>query len=236
MKQLKSIAPDYPRIAHLCKEISNAANDDVIALSSVADIVFPFTCYVQEKLDAANVGVSWNDEAPILRNRDHVLQKGYSKIKTPAKQQFVPAWNWVHAHEGDIRSIADALDSQVTVYGEWMWATHSMMYDRLPDWFMAYDIWSVNANKFVCPEVVVRILGNTDIRYIPSELVTFNDVNEIVEYSERASAYRSGIREGIVLKTAANGYCDKVYKVVNRHFVRRDDFNDVPMVKNKLLK
>ncbi len=208
--------------------------DDIVAKSSVSDIVFPFECYVQEKLDAANIGVSWFDGAPILRNRDHVLQKGYSKIKTPAKQQFQPAWNWVHAHKKDIEFVSDALQSQVTIYGEWMWAAHSIKYDRLPDWFLAYDIWSVEDGKFVCPATMEKLLDKTGIKYIKPRKVVFADVQAVIDWSEMPSEYRSGVREGIVLKTAANGFCGDVYKVVNRFFVRRDDFNDVPIEKNQL--
>ena len=209
--------------------------DDLMMVSSISEIPLPLDCWVQEKLDAANVGVSWLD-APILRNRDHVLTKNYSKIKTPAKQQFVPAWNWVHAHEGDIKHVAACLESDVTIYGEWMWAKHSLEYDLLSDWFIAYDIWSVADKKFVAPDVMQILLSETNIKYIMPHKRVFKSVQEILAHAEAPSAYRNGVREGDVFKMAANGFVTDSFKVVNKSFVRRNDFNNVPMERNSLKK
>jgi len=51
MKNLKYIAPDYPRIPHLSAEISRLGVDDF-----VEEAVFPLDGFVQEKVDAANMG------------------------------------------------------------------------------------------------------------------------------------------------------------------------------------
>lgn len=226
----RSIAPDYHRIPHLNKEISNMTHDD-IQLDS--DIVYPFDCFVQEKVDGANMGVSWND-GPILRNKEHILSKGYSKIRTPAKQQFTSAWNWIHKHENDIKEVATLWESPVTIFGEWLFAKHSIYYDRLPDVFIAYDIWSVDDRKFLSPELVKKLLEQTDIKYIRPDKMIFNSISEIVKESQRPSDYRNGIVEGIVIKTSKGYFCEDVFKVVNRHFVRRMDFND-ELIKNKLI-
>src|SRR3972149_1296966 len=129
MKSKYQIAPEYPRIPHLSK-ISNMANDDIIN----DDVIFPLDVYVSEKVDGANSGISWND-GPILRNKNFVLNKGYSKIKTPAKIQFKSAWNWLHNHENDIKEVQNRWDGDITIYGEWLLACHSLHYNKLPDLF-----------------------------------------------------------------------------------------------------
>ncbi len=230
LKNLKNIAPDYPRIPHLDKSISNMTHDD-IELESV--ISFPFTGWVQEKLDGSNMGVSWTS-GPVLRNRNHVLKKGYIDKDTPAKLQFRPAWNWLHEHGKEIRDISTECMSPITIYGEWMYAKHSIEYNKLPDLFMAYDIFSVEDDKFLSPDVVDELLSKTSIKYIKPHLVTFNNVNDIVEYSESSSDYRNGVREGIVIKISNGRFIEKSFKVVNRHFIRREDFNEV-LIKNKVL-
>lgn len=94
MENKKKISPEYPRIPHLMGK-SNLYDDDI-----EIDVELNFSAYIQEKVDGANCGISWFD-GPILRNRKHVLRKGFEK-DTPAKKQFVPAWNWLHEREGDL--------------------------------------------------------------------------------------------------------------------------------------
>ena len=230
MKNLKYIAPDYPRIPHLSSEISRLGFDDY-----VEEAVFPLKGFVQEKVDAANMGISWGETA-ILRNRNHILNKGYSKIRTPAKEQFKSAWNWVHSHEKDIKKVESEWGCKVTIYGEWMWAQHSLSYDKVPDWFMAYDIWSVEDKKFIAPLTVQKLLKNTSIYYIPTKEMNFKDLTSVKDEAEQMSSYREGQREGIVIKTVKGDFVDNFYKVVNDFFDRRDDFNDVPLIKNVLAK
>lgn len=230
IKNLRNISPDYPRIPHLDKEISNMTHDDIQLESNIE---FPLTGWVQEKVDGDNMGVSWTS-GPVLRNRNNILKKGYIKKETPAKLQFRPAWNWIHDHGKDIRQISEKCMSPVTIYGEWMYAKHSLEYNKLPDLFMAYDIYSVEDDKFLAPDLVDELLSKTTIKYIKPRLVTFNNINEIIEYSERVSEYRDGVREGIVIKISNGRFVEKSFKVVNRHFVRREDFNE-ELVKNKIL-
>lgn len=218
----RQVAPDYNRIPHLNKEISNLTHDDILLET---DIQFPLECWVQEKIDGSSMGCSWLDNAPILRNREFILKKGYSKIKTPAKKQFTSAWNWIHKHEKDIKFIAEMCYSPICLYGDWMYAEHSLHYDKLPDLFIAYDIWSVEDNAYLSPELVEELLSKTSIQYIKPYKITFNSIQEIIELSEKESLYRNGIREGIVIKHADGRLCTNMYKVVNNKFVRREDFN-----------
>ena len=233
MKRLtkRSVAPDYHRIPHLNKLISNMTHDDIVP---DLPIDLPLTCFVQEKIDGANMGISWLNDGPVLRNRENILKKGYSKIKTPAKQQFTSAWNWIHEHEDDIKEIEKLWMSPVTIYGEWMVAQHSIEYDKLPDWFIAYDIWSVNDHQFLSPEMVDKLLSETSILSIKPNKTTFTSMSEIILKSEMDSQYRSGMVEGIVLKTSKDEFLDQTWKVVNKHFVRRDDFNTC-LIKNKVV-
>lgn len=232
MKNLKIISPDYPRIPHLNKKISSMTWDDI---SLESELIFPFTCYIQEKIDGSNIGFSWNDRAPIVRNRNHILKKSYIEKNTPAKLQFRSAWNWCHDHKKDIETISRLCESDITIYGEWLVCLHSLNYDLLPDWFVAYDIYSVEDKKFFSPDFVEKLLLKTNISYIKPELKTFNNVEEIVKFSELKSNYRNGIREGIVLKTTSGNFLENIFKVVNKYFVRRENFMESILVKNKLI-
>ena len=231
LKNLRNIAPDYPRIPHLDKKISNMTHDD---LELETKVKFPFTGWVQEKVDGANMGVSWTS-GPVLRNRNHILKKGYIDKDTPAKLQFRSAWNWIHDHGDDIRKVSKSLMTPITIYGEWMWAKHSLNYDRLTDWFLAYDIYLPEDDKFLSPDLFEKEMSQTKIKYIKPQKITFNDISEVVTISERKSEYRNGVSEGVVIKISGERYITETFKVVNRFFDRRNDFND-ELIKNSLIK
>lgn len=232
MKNLKRISPDYPRIAHLDSRISKMTHDDIVIET---DIKYPFTCYESEKLDGANLGISWVDGSAVVRNKNFILKKGYSKIRTPAKSQFKSTWNFVNEHKNDIIKISNILDSDITIYGEWLKLEHSVKYNSLPSPFMAYDIWVVEDDKFLSPKKVEELLKLTNIPFIKHNLVTFNSLDEIVKLSEKKSDYSDTYREGIVLKTVKGNFIENYYKIVNKFFNRREDFNSME-IKNAFIK
>lgn len=229
LKNLRNIAPDYQRIPHFNRQISQMTHDDIELESPVE---FPLECWIQEKVDGANMGVSWTS-GPVLRNRNHILKKGYIEKDTPAKLQFRPAWNWLHQHNSDIQKVAKLLDTPVTIYGEWLYAKHSILYDKLPDLFLAYDIWSVEDGEFFSPEIVEEVLSKTKIKFIKPKKVTLTSVSDVIKFSEMKSDFRNGLSEGIVVKTSEGRFLKETWKVVNRHFERRDDFNS-ELIRNKL--
>ena len=229
LKNLRNIAPDFHRIPHFNRQISQMTHDDIELESPVE---FPLECYIQEKVDGANMGVSWTS-GPVLRNRNHILKKGYIEKDTPAKLQFRPAWNWLNDHRRDINLISEMWGCPVTIYGEWMNFKHSIYYDSLPDLFLAYDIWSIEDRKFLSPDIVQNLLSKTNIHYIESKKIKIESIDEIINLSEMKSSYYDGISEGIVIKRAESKFLEETYKVVNKYFNRRDGFNEDEPIKNK---
>lgn len=75
IQNLYNLAPEYPRIPHFSKSISNMTHDDIEINSKIS---FPITAYMQEKVDGANMGVSWTS-GPVIRNRNNILKRGYIK-------------------------------------------------------------------------------------------------------------------------------------------------------------
>ena len=226
------LSPEYRRIPHFNKEISKMTHDDI---ELETPIQFPFNAYVSEKVDAANVGIAWFDDAPVVRNRKHILNKGYSKIKTPAKKQFQPIWNFVHEHKKDLIKINQLWDTPLCVFGEWMNVKHSIYYDKLPSLFIAYDIWCPEDNNFLSVHNFENLMNQTNIHYVKNELVTISSIEQIVELSELPSNYYDGISEGIVMKIDSGDYNKTIFKVVNKYFERSEDFND-ELIKNKIIK
>lgn len=225
----KKVSPEYPRIPHLIGR-SNLYDDDI-----EVNIKYGFDAYVQEKVDGSNCGISWAADGPILRNRKHVLRKGFP-CTTPAKMQFVPAWNWLHEREDDLRNIMYNWEGQVTIYGEWMFAKHSIGYEKLPDYFLAYDIWSCDEKKFISPNVCKHLLEGTSIQWIDAQKIRVNSFNDLKTILDEPSDYREGSKEGIVVKKTDGDWITKTFKVVRNDFKRADEtWNEKELEKNKLI-
>ena len=178
--------------------------------------------------------ISFTNNDNVVRNRNNILKKGYIEKGTPAKLQFRPAWNWVHTHNKEIQLISEKLMSPICLFGEWLYAKHSIEYDKLPDLFLAYDIWVVEDHNFLAPDVVESLLKETTISYIKPKKVILNSIEDIIKLAEEKSEYRNGIREGIVVKTSDGRFLKDTWKVVNKHFERRNDFNDC-LIRNKVV-
>lgn len=80
-----------------------------IELESPVD--FPLDCWIQEKVDGSNMGVSWTS-GPVLRNRKHILknrkmvgrrsfyidEKMYKMWKIRDHPYFIYVWIVFHAN------------------------------------------------------------------------------------------------------------------------------------------
>lgn len=87
---------------------------------------------VEEKLDGANSGLSLDEEGKLrLQSRGHVLTGG------PRERHFDLLKRWASAHREALeRTCAGGL----TVYGEWLYAKHTIFYDALPHYFLEFDV------------------------------------------------------------------------------------------------
>ena len=55
------------------------------------------------------------------------------------------------------------------LYGEWLCARHTVAYDKLPDWFVAFDIFDVPAGRFLSRRVLLA--GDWDGPWLLARLV-----------------------------------------------------------------
>lgn len=231
INELKSLCPFYPRMPHFDRIISNTTTDDIV----VDGITLPIEGWVSEKVDGANMAASWTNGGPVIRNRDHILKKGWMKTQTPAKIQFRPAWNWVHDNKKEIIKLSQILDTEVTLYGEWMNFKHSILYDKLPDLFLIYDIYLPEEKEFLSPKLFNEVMKDTNLHFIQSKKIIISNKSDLISLSELPSNYiKSGIREGIVVKTGEGRWRETSFKVVNKFFTRREDFNE-EIIQNKVI-
>jgi len=96
---------------------------------------------VEEKLDGANSGISFSDDGGLLlQSRGHYLRGG------PRERHFDLLKQWTACHS---ESLARVLGTRFVMYGEWLWAKHTIYYDALPHYFMEFDILDTETNAFL---------------------------------------------------------------------------------------
>ena len=139
----------YPRIPHIPG--SRGTDDDVYVDMPTG------TFEVYEKLDGACVGITM-DENDTLR---FMNRGGWIDEKRPHEQWgALKKWayenydKWYHLFHGVL------LAPDVIVFGEWLWAEHTIHYSKLPDYFMVFDIWNpINGFGINSPSLFMERVG-----------------------------------------------------------------------------
>ena len=121
----------YPRTQHLEGSRLQKGDED---LSQV-----PFShilgrhIVVEEKIDGANSAISFDETGKLLlQSRGHYLIGGHRERHYNLMKQ------WASINADLFYSV---LSSRYIMYGEWMYAKHTVFYDALPDYFMEFDIY-----------------------------------------------------------------------------------------------
>lgn len=229
----KELLPEFPRTRHLPWK-PNAKREDLIASEKEASVIFtsPFV-YGEEKVDGANVGMTRSDGMPIIRNRSHVLRKGYSK-RTAAKMQFAPIWSWYYENEDRFSKLAEL--GPYSVYGEWLVARHSIGYDKLPSYFLAFDLYDYDEHKFVDSAITRSTLTSLGFQ-MPPRLIepgTLKKYEQIEALIQEQSAFSSERREGVYLKVCDGKFVTHRFKMVRHDFIQGDHWSDRQIEKNQL--
>lgn len=221
--------PKFPKTPHLAGAVSVGADDTVSAtdfqtLVSNASQLFGGIC-LEEKLDGANVRILWDGVGePIVGNRDKILSKGYLK-DTTAKRQFRPLWGWVYENREKFAGLRQKCGPHV-LYGEWLYAKHTIGYDRLPDLFVGFDLLNQSTGAFVDPWVCRSILMDCGFAVPP--------LKSGIE--DAPSAWGPELAEGTYVKIGDGFGTVGRFKVVRSTFSPREDFNETELIRNVVAK
>ncbi len=96
---------------------------------------------VEEKIDGANSAISFTDDKQLLiQSRGHYLVGGYRERHYNLLKQ------WANVHQEELFS---ALGCRYVMFGEWMYAKHTIFYDALPHYFVEFDIYDRQRGVFL---------------------------------------------------------------------------------------
>lgn len=97
---------------------------------------------IEEKVDGANLGISLGDDMQFLvQNRSHF-------VNSKTHRQFAALDSWLSEHSPGLFQVLGEDPGNYVLFGEWLYAKHSIHYTRLPGYFMAFDVFDCKAGKF----------------------------------------------------------------------------------------
>lgn len=146
----------YPRTHHLEGSRLQPGDHDLaqIALATLCGTY----CVIEEKLDGANAGMSLGDDGRLrLQSRGHMLTGGAREKHWDLFKQ------WAHTHEA---ALAARLLPGMTLYGEWLFAKHTIFYDQLPHYFLEFDIRDASGAFWSTPHRMAHLAGSP-VRSVP---------------------------------------------------------------------
>jgi ATP-dependent RNA circularization protein (DNA/RNA ligase family) len=133
--------------------------DKVLSLQQARDLLsHPVT--VEEKVDGANLGFSV-DEFGELRAQN----RGEYLVLDELPGQFRPLRRWLATRRA---ALVAALPPNLILFGEWCYAVHSISYTRLPDWFLAFDVYDREEGQFWCTKRRDELVARLGLAAVPT--------------------------------------------------------------------
>lgn len=231
------LLPDYPRTQHLCYK-PNAQRLDLIASENDCKILLENeNTFCEEKVDGASVGICFFENNPIIRNRSNILQKGKSgHLRTPAKIQFASIWNYFYEHINRFEKLNDLCGMPVSIYGEWLYALHGIEYDKLPSFFVPYDIYDWERGFFIPTGHARDLLKCAGFDLVPllykGKLSSYDYLEKFMD--EKSEFSNLDKREGVYIKVCDDEKITHRFKWVRSDFIQGSRWDERKITKNRV--
>ena len=181
---------------------------------------------VEEKVDGSNIGFSLDANGELqVQSRGHYLTRG-------SHPQFQPLWPWIDRRRFDL---IDALRPDLMLFGEWCFAVHSVLYKRLPDWFLGFDVYDRTASRFWAAERRDEWLAGLGLAVVP-RLAKGRFSMEQLRPLIGTSRVSEEPMEGVYLRRDEGGWLGRRAKIVRAEFSQgiAKHWSEQPLEKNSL--
>lgn len=203
----------FPSTPHLALLGDTAVRDDKVLSELERDEFLLHELAVEEKVDGANLGISFDACGNVrVQNRG-----GY--LLFPFSGQWKKLSEWLSPRTD---ALFEYLTDRHILFGEWCYAQHSVIYDRLPDWFLGFDIFDkVSAKYFSCArrDDMLLTLGISKIPMIKRGHFSLLELNSLLSQS-RLSANPA---EGLYLRFDQGDWLAQRAKLVRPAFIQSID-------------
>lgn len=177
----------FPSTPHLALLGNVKVRDDKVMTESERNRFIRDELVVEEKVDGANLGISFDSNGNIR------AQNRGSYMDLPNTGQWKKLSEWLNPRT-DV--FFEQLMDRFILFGEWCYAQHSVIYDRLPDWFLGFDIFDKkNAKFFSCSrrDEVFRVLGVFQVPLVGRGHFSSSGLQRLLSQSRLSSEPSEGL-------------------------------------------
>lgn len=134
---------------------------------------------IEEKIDGANTAISFSKDGKLLlQSRGHYLTGGYRERHYDLMKQ------WANSHKDRLYGV---LGSRYIMYGEWMYAKHSVFYDALPHYFFEFDIYDRDRQIYLDTAARKKLTEQLPIVSVPVLAEgEFKSMDQILKYLQQS--------------------------------------------------
>jgi len=229
----------YPRTYHI-EGSGLQPGDEDLSIQSFQELAGRFLI-VEEKMDGANSAVSFTPDGQVLlQSRGHYLvggerEKHFHLLKAWANRYTTELW--------------DVLADRFIMYGEWLYAKHSVFYTDLPHYFLEFDLLDKERGEFLSTErrrerlasapfvASVKVLREGSVPSLqtlvgmvgPSHFIAPDALKRLeaicterkLDFSRTlAETDQTGLMEGLYIKVEEEGRVAERYKYVRGGFLQ----------------
>jgi ATP-dependent RNA circularization protein (DNA/RNA ligase family) len=201
----------FPHTPHLAWLGHGKPRDDKVMSPSGAREFLSHEIVVEEKVDGANLGLSVTESGELrAQNRGAYLSRRSSA------SQFKPLFHWLDARQD---ALSDALFPNLILFGEWCWAIHSVRYTKLPDWFLAFDVYDRSRGEFWSARRRDELVSKLRIALVPQLGSARYSIAEL-RGMLGDSKLTNGPAEGLYVRRDEGGHLVARAKLVRPEFVQ----------------
>lgn len=167
----------YPRTYHIEGSRLQPGDEDLdsVPFSAIAH----HYVVVEEKVDGANAAISFSPSGEMrLQSRGHYLTGGQRE------KHFNLFKQWAYSHT---EAFWQVLGDRYILYGEWLYAKHTIFYDALPHYFLEYDVLDVKQQQFLSTESRQQLLAGLPLETVPilfaGRLQSYKQLTKLVAQS-----------------------------------------------------
>lgn len=205
----------FPHTPHLAWLGEGVPRDDKVLSRAEAASLLSGDVVVEEKVDGANVGLSIAPGGNLrTQNRGQYLAE-------PHAGQFARLPRWLTQHAEALRAV---IKPNLTLFGEWCAARHSLDYAALPDWLLLFDVYDRNAGRFWSTprrNALASAAGLVTVPLVLQGAATVPALKQLV--LNATSRYRNGVLEGVVIRRESAEWCEARAKLVRPDFTQGMD-------------
>lgn len=210
----------YPRTPHL---FGSRGTDDDKHMGERESLAFlaDESLIVEEKIDGTNVGIHFADGKLVLQCRGHLITEGMHPQYDLFKQ-------WSVVKQG---VLAKTLAERYILFGEWVYAKHSVRYRQLTHYFFEFDVYDKHERAFISLERRGKLLEGTGVVTVPvvhQGSLKREHLDLLIgpsrfdsEFENPLSGRVDNLMEGLYLRTESDGVVTGRSKLVRWEFVEK---------------